>query len=155
MTINAKDLFSLSGKVVLLTGAAGNLGSQYVDGLSQVGANVVLADMNYAECIKIEKTIRKKYDVDPLSLKLDLTNQKSISNLVSRVLKKYSKIDVLINNAAYQGTDEIRTTPFEKLLLKDWNKAVSVNLTGIFLLCQQIGEIMKKQKQGNIINIGS
>jgi len=155
MTINARDLFSLSGKVILLTGAAGNLGSQYVDGLSQVGANVVLADMNYVECVKIEKTVRKKYDVDPLSLKLDLTSQKSISNLVSKVLKKYSKIDVLINNAAYQGTDEIRTTPFEKLLLKDWNKAVSVNLTGIFLLCQQVGEIMKKQRQGNIINIGS
>lgn len=155
MAVKITDLFDLSGKIIVLTGAAGNLGSQYVDGLSQAGANVVLADMNYSDCIRIEKNIRTKYDVDPLSVNLDLTNKKSISNLVSKVVKKYSKIDVLINNAAYQGTDKIRKTPFEKLSLNDWNKAVSVNLTGIFLLCQQVGAIMKKQKHGNIINIGS
>ena len=69
--------------------------------------------------------------------------------------KKYSKIDVLINNAAYQGNNKIRKTSFEELSLRDWNKAISVNLTGIFLICQQVGKIMKKQGTGNIINIGS
>ncbi len=153
--MNINKLFDLSGKVIILTGAAGNLGSQYAEGLSQAGANVVLGDLDYSRCIQIAKKLRKTYDVEPEPVKLDLTKQVSISNLVSKTMKKYSRIDVLINNAAYQGNDVIRKTPFEELLLADWNEAIAVNLTGIFLACQEVGKIMKKQKQGNIINIGS
>ena len=153
--MNIKKFFDLTDKVIILTGAAGNLGIQYAEGLSQAGANVVLCDVNYLGCQKIEKQIKKKYDTNPLSVKLDLTKKPSILNLVFKTMKKYSKIDVLINNAVYQGDNNIRKTPFEELPLEYWNKAISVNLTGIFLLCQQVGKIMKKQKQGNIINIGS
>lgn len=155
MRMNVNKLFDLSGKVIILTGAAGNLGLQYVEGLSQAGANVVLGDLNYSECAQIAKRIKKTYDVDPEPIKLDLTKPASISNLVSKTIKKYSRVDVLINNAAYQGNDVIRKTPFEDLSLADWNEALSINLTGIFLACQEAGKIMKKQKQGNIINIGS
>ena len=153
--MNVEQLFDLSGKVVIITGAAGNLGSRYAVGLSQFGANVVLADIDYIKCKQMAKKIKEKYLTDPEPIKLDLTKKKSISNVVSKVLKKYSKIDVLINNAAYQGNDKIRKTSFENLSLDDWNKSISVNLTGVFLMCQQVGKIMKKQKQGNIINIGS
>ena len=153
--MNAKKLFDLSGNVVIITGAAGNLGSQYAEGLSQVGANVVLGDLDYVKCKQISLKLKKKYDVDPLSLKLDLTKKLSISNLVTKTIKKYSKIDVLINNAAYQGNNNIRKTSFEELSLRNWNKAIAVNLTGIFLICQQVGKIMKKQRTGNIINISS
>ena len=153
--MNVKNIFDLTDKTVILTGAAGYLGGNYADGLSQSGANVVLADINYQGCKKLEHKIREKYDVDPLSVKLDLTQPKSINNLVSKITKKYSNIDVLINNAAYQGTPKIRTAGFENLTLETWNEAISVNLTGIFLLSQQIGKIMKNQKFGNIINISS
>ena len=153
--MNVKNIFDLTDKTVILTGAAGYLGGNYADGLSQSGANVVLADINYQGCKKLEHKIREKYDVDPLSVKLDLTQSKSINNLVSKITKKYSSIDVLINNAAYQGTPKIRTAGFENLTLETWNQAISVNLTGIFLLSQQIGKIMKNQKFGNIINISS
>ena len=153
--MNVKNIFDLTDKTVILTGAAGYLGGNYADGLSQSGANVVLADINYQGCKKLEHKIREKYDVDPLSVKLDLTQSKSINNLVSKITKKYSDIDVLINNAAYQGTPKIRTAGFENLTLETWNQAINVNLTGIFLLSQQIGKIMKNQKFGNIINISS
>lgn len=153
--MKVKNLFDLSDKTIVLTGAAGYLAKSYVDGLSQVGANIVLSDINYQGCKKIEKQIREKYDVDPLSVKLDLTNSKSIKNMISKITKKYSSIDVLINNAAYQGDKKIRSAGFEKLELSTWNQAINVNLTGIFLLCQQIGKIMSKQKSGNIINISS
>jgi len=153
--MNTENLFNLSNKVIILTGAAGNLGTHYAEGLSKAGANVVLCDTNFDSCKKIVKLIKKKYDVEPTAVKLDLTKKASILNLVKTTMKKYSKIDVLINNAAYQGNDKIRTTKFEELALNDWNKAVSVNLTGIFLTCQQVGKIMRKQKHGNIINIAS
>ena len=153
--MKVKKLFDLSDKTIVLTGAAGHLGKNYVDGLSQFGANVVLSDINYQGCKKIEKQMREKYDIDPLSVKLDLTDPKSIKCMISKITKKYSSIDVLVNNAAYQGDKKIRSAGFEKLELGTWNKAINVNLTGIFLLCQAVGKIMLKQKSGNIINISS
>jgi len=153
--MNVKKLFDLSGKVVVITGAAGNLGSQYAEGLSQSGANVVIADLDHNKCVQIANTLKKEYGVDPMPIKLDLTKKSSVVNLFSKTVAKYSKIDVLINNAAYQGNDAIRKTSFEELSLNDWNEALAVNLTGIFLACQEAGKIMKKQKRGNIINIGS
>tara|TARA_Y100000590_G_scaffold115951_1_gene132328 strand:- start:19097 stop:19894 length:798 start_codon:yes stop_codon:yes gene_type:complete len=153
--MNVKKLFDLSDKTIILTGAAGFLGSSYVDGLSQAGANVVLCDVNLQGCKKIENNIKKKYDTNPISVKLDVTNTKSIENLIKKVTKKYSRIDVLINNAAYQGDSKIRTVQFEELDINSWNKAIDVNLTGIFQLCQQVGKVMLKQKSGNVINISS
>ena len=121
--MNVEQLFDLSGKVVIITGAAGNLGSRYADGLSQFGANVVLADIDHAKCKQMAKKIKEKYLTDPEPIKLDLTKKKSISNMVSKVLKKYSKIDVLINNAAYQGM--IKS---EKLVLKNYHWMIGINL---------------------------
>ena len=153
MDIN--KLFDLSDKVVVITGAAGLLGTQYAYGLSQAGANVVLSDLNLTNCKTIEKEIKKKFSTKPMSIKLDLTKQKSISSMTSAIIKKYSKIDVLVNNAAYQGNTKIRTAGFENLALNVWNQAIDVNLTGVFLCCQSIGKQMLKQKSGNIINIAS
>ena len=148
-------LFDLSDRVIIITGAAGNLGSKYAEGLSQAGANLVLADLDYARCKKLGKQLESKYSTKTLAVKLDLTNKISIKNMVSKSMKEFSKIDVLINNAAYQGNQKTRKIKFEDLPLNEWNKAVSVNLTGIFLTCQEVGKIMVKQKNGNIINISS
>lgn len=153
--MNIKKLFDLSGRTIIITGAAGLLGSQYADGLSQVGANVVLADISLPQCKILEKNIKNKYSTNPFSVKLDLTKQSSIKSMVSSIKKKYSKIDVLVNNAAYQGNKKIRSSGFENLKLDTWNQAIDVNLTGVFLCCQEVGKQMLKQKNGNIINIAS
>ena len=150
-----KNFFDMSNRVVIITGAAGTLGSQYAKGLSRSGAKVVLADLSYNACKKIVEEIEREYSVEALPVKLDLRKKNSIKQMVSKTVKKFSKIDVLINNAAYQGNDKLRTTPFESFPLSDWNNALSINLTGIFLCCQEVGKIMLKQKNGNIINIAS
>ena len=153
--MNINKLFDLSNRVIVITGAAGLLGTQYAYGLSQSGANVVLADLNETKCKSLEKKIKKKFSTKPMSIKLDLTKKESILSMTSSILKKYSKIDVLINNAAYQGNPKIRSSGFENLELETWNQAIDVNLTGVFLCCQSIGKQMIKQKSGNIINIAS
>jgi NAD(P)-dependent dehydrogenase (short-subunit alcohol dehydrogenase family) len=153
--MNIHKLFDLSDKVIIITGAAGLLGTQYAYGLSHAGANVVLADIDLKKCKFTEKQIKKKFSTNPMSIKLDLTNNESILSMTSTVIKKYSKIDVLINNAAYQGNSKIRSSGFENLELETWNQAIDVNLTGVFLCCQSIGKQMIKQKSGNIINIAS
>ena len=148
-------LFDLSGRIVIITGAAGNLGSKYAEGLTQAGANVVLADIDYATCKQLGKQLENKYSIKNLAIKLDLNDKSSIENMVSKTMKQFSKIDILINNAAYQGNSKSRKIKFENFPLNEWNKAVSVNLTGVFLTCQEVGKIMVKQKYGNIINISS
>lgn len=153
--MNKKDIFDVTKKTVIITGAAGLLGPEYAEGLSQYGANIVLADIDYSKCKKIAIELSKKYRVDPLPIKVNISDKKSIKNLVNKTLKKYSKIDILINNAVYQGNDKIRNTKFVDLPLSIWNKAVAVNLTGMFLCCQEIGRIMENQKSGVIINISS
>lgn len=151
----SSKIFDLSGRAVILTGAAGLLGAQYADGLSQVGANVVLTDVNYSRCKKIAKDLESKYNVTPLAIKLDITNQESVKKMVSIVLKKFKKIDILVNNAAFNNRKKNKSAPFEKFLLSTWNKMLSVNLTGMFLCTKEVGRVMLRQKHGVIINIGS
>ena len=152
MSIN--KIFNLSNKVIILTGAAGLLGTEYAHGLSQAGANVVLADLNFDKCKKLSLNLNKKYDVNSFPIKLDVTKINSINTMIKAVIKKFSKIDILINNAYFSeaGYTKIK---FENYDLDIWKKGLNVNLSGIFLCCQQIGKIMKKQKNGNIINISS
>jgi len=153
--MNVKKMNNLSEKVVFLTGAAGLLGTQYATALSSAGANVVLADINYNKCKKIEKELKEKNNVSPFSIKMDISNKKSIDNAIAKVMKKYSTIDVLVNNAVFPETQKERSIQFEKFPLELWNKIFAVNVTGVFLCNQKIGSIMVKQKKGSIINISS
>lgn len=152
---NVRKLFDLSGRVVIITGGAGLLGTEYAHGLSQAGANVVVSDLDYERCNELVNELEKKYNVNPLAVRLDITNKKSVENMVSKVMKKFSKIDVLVNNAVIQGNPKLRTTSFEEFPLSVWNKSLEVNLTGMFLCCQQVGKVMVRQKRGVIINISS
>lgn len=153
--MNVRKLFDLSDRTVLLTGAAGLLGKQYAEGLSQAGANVILSDLNYSECKKIENELRRKYKCSPFAVKVDISNEKSVKNLVETTLKRFSSIDVLINNAVFPETKKERSIPFEKFPLSIWNQVISVNLNGMFLCTREVGKIMKKKKHGSVINISS
>lgn len=147
--------FDLRGKTVIITGAAGLLGSEYALGLSSEGANVVIADLNIKKCKTLENNIKKKYNTDPLSIKFDVTKPTSVENLVKKTMKKFGKIDVLVNNAILPESGKNKKIKFENYPLALWNKIIDVNLTGMFLCCREVGKIMKQQKNGVIINISS
>jgi|TARA_B110000495_G_scaffold167222_1_gene153627 NAD(P)-dependent dehydrogenase (short-subunit alcohol dehydrogenase family) len=147
--------FSLKGKNIVLTGAIGYLGSKYAEGLSKFGANVILADINLSKAEKMKKILEEKFSTNPLAIKVDISNKKSVQQMASKICKKYKSIDVLINNAFYQETKKEKTSDFENFSLDAWEKSIRVNLTGTLICCQEIGKIMKKQKNGNIINISS
>ncbi len=153
--MNMRKVFDFSNRVIVITGAAGLLGSEYADGFCQAGVNVVLADKNFEKCKKLAAKLEKKYGVKSLPIKLDVTNPNSIKKMVAHITKKFSKIDVLVNNAIYPEIGKIKKTKFEDFPLDIWKKGIDVNLTGMFLCSQQIGKIMKKQKNGVIINISS
>ena len=153
--MNVKKIFDFSNRVVVITGAAGLLGTEYANGFSQAGANVVLADKNFIKCKKLAIELEKKFGVKPLAVNLDVTNPKSIKKMVEQVMKKFSKIDILVNNAIFPEIGKMKKIKFEDFPLDVWEKGVDVNLTGMFLCSQQVGKIMVKQKKGVIINISS
>jgi NAD(P)-dependent dehydrogenase (short-subunit alcohol dehydrogenase family) len=149
------EMFDLSGKVVILTGAAGFLGSEFADVLSEAGANVVLADIREHECKDLAKNLSKKYSTAPLGIFVDVTDKTSVEEMVNRIVSKYSKIDSLINNAIYEPRTRDLHAPLEDFSLENWNKVIAVNLTGVFLCAQAVGKQMVRQGYGSIINISS
>jgi len=150
-----KNLFNLSDKTVILTGGAGFLGTVYAEAFLRSDSNLILADLNFVKCKKIANSLNKKFSNRCIPIKLDVTKKKSIQSLVSKTMKKFGRIDVLINNATNQGNKSLRQKNFVDFPLSEWNNEVSVNLTGVFLCCQEVGKIMFSQKCGSIINISS
>lgn len=148
-------LFNLSGKVAIVTGAAGQLGGEYVKILLGAGASVAAFDIRPDN----PKSILRKISSDKLIVvEVDITKRKSIENGLAIVVSQFGIPSILINNAAIDAppnTDEHDTGPFENYPESSWNMMMEVNLKGMFLCCQIIGGYMAKSGGGSIINISS
>ena len=153
-----KNIFDLKDRVIVLTGSAGLLGTQYAHILSDAGANLVLVDTNVKKNKELQKQIYKKFQTNPICLEVDITSKKEVKKMASTIIKKFGRIDGLINNAFLnhaknQSKDGVNS--FETFPIEMWNKALELNLTGVFLCCQEIGKIMVQQKTGVIVNVSS
>ncbi|RZD46588.1 MAG: short-chain dehydrogenase [Thaumarchaeota archaeon] len=149
-------LFRLDGKTVVLTGAAGRLGSRFAHILCESGSNLILVDKDAKKNSKLKLELSKKYNTICEVFDIDITNETSVKEMVQKITKKFKKIDVLINNAHFIPRDHPkRDFPFEEYPLDLWNETVNINLSGLFLCSREIGRIMVKQNQGVIINISS
>jgi len=149
-------IFDLHDKTVILTGAAGRLGSRFAHVLSDAGANVILVDLVENDNKKLENTLKQKFKTKPLALKADITSESEVKSMVKDVVKKYKKIDILINNAHIVPRKDSRLdSTFEKFPLEIWDKMVTENLRGLFFCCREVGKVMLKQPGGVIVNISS
>ena len=151
-------LFDLREKTIVLTGSAGRLGTNFAYSLSGAGANVVLVDTNEKLNKKLEKNISKKFKTKALACDVDISKKNQVSELRKQIIEKYRKIDGLVNNAFFSPRLDVKRSArkFEDYPLDLWNKVVEINLTGVFLCCQELGKIMLKQKTGgSIVNISS
>jgi NAD(P)-dependent dehydrogenase (short-subunit alcohol dehydrogenase family) len=153
--MNIKKIFDFSNKTIVITGASGLLGTQFSDALCQTGANVVLGDIKLADCKKLEKELHQKYDVNILSVKLDIRNLNSIKNMIRKSQKQFGTIDGLVNNAVFPEGIKERSIKFEDFPVSLLKKGIETNTIGTFLCCQQVGKIMKSSKNGVIVNINS
>jgi NAD(P)-dependent dehydrogenase (short-subunit alcohol dehydrogenase family) len=153
MNKSIEKLFSLNDKVVVITGGAGMLGSQYAEVLSDAGAHVVITDINQESCDKVANNITKRNNIEAIGVESDITNEDSIKNMVDVVKTKFGKIDILINNAATKPKNLFNK--FEEYTIEDWRDVVAVDLDAVFLCSKIIGNEMLKQNNGVIINIGS
>ena len=143
------EMFSLNGKVAVVTGGSKGLGKAIALGLADAGADVVVASRTQADLDKVAEQIRAK-DQRALAIATDTTNLDSIKKLADKVMEEFGKIDILVNNAG-QGA----TVPFLKLPVEEWDRILTVNLKGYFLCTQVLGTHMFKAKSGRVINISS
>lgn len=141
------NLFSLKGKIAIVTGAGRGLGKAIALGLASAGADIVVSDV-----IDTAETVAEvqKLGVKAIGVKTDVTNKKDIEDLVATAIKTFGKIDILVNNAGV-----VKQGPSEDISEKDWDFVISVNLKGEFTCSQEVGKQMIKQKSGSIINIAS
>ena len=138
----------IKGKVVIVTGAARGLGQKYIIELAKEGAQVVFADIN--DCSETEAKVSEITN-DYLSLNLDVTEFDSCGNLVSSAVEKFGKVDVLVNNAALYGA--LKSSRFEDIDPEQWDRAMNVNVKGLWNCCRAVSPIMRENKNGSIINI--
>ncbi|MBI1227359.1 MAG: SDR family oxidoreductase [Bacteroidetes bacterium] len=151
------DIFDLTRKVALVTGATGLLGKQHCMALAESGASVVVADLNLGDCHHLAEELPGK---NHLSLALDVTLPHSLRTGRNAILKKYSRLDVLVNNAAVNDKFEspalaAEQSRFENYPLEMWLRSLEVNVTGVFLASQIIGAGMAERGSGSIINVAS
>ena len=154
--------FDLSGKNALITGAAGLLGLEHCEALLECDANIVLLDINDKNLIKVKNYLIDKYPKSKLHIySADLTIKQSLLDVRNDLQNKNIDINILINNAAINpkvdNNNKIyNTSRLESFSLEEWNKQISVGLTGSFLCCQIFGsEMAKLNKPASIVNIAS
>ena len=146
----SKDLFSLDGKVSIVTGGGRGLGYGIAQALAGAGSNLVIVGRSRDKLERASQEIMEETKRKVLPLPLDLAREGKIERLVQVVLKEFGRIDVLVNNA---GTTVRK--PFLEITEKEFDDVVHLNLRAVFFLTQAVVGEMIKQKRGKIINIAS
>jgi len=143
----------LKDKVALVTGGNGGLGTRICLALAQSGAHIaVVGGSNLASASAVAKEVRT-HGVESDAFLCDLQEPDAITKLVEDVIARFGRIDVLINDAAFN-----KAIPFpdlDALDLEIWNKILTINLTAPMLLCKAVAPIMQSQGAGRIVNITS
>lgn len=140
----------LDGKVVIVTGASGGIGSAIARSFAQEGARVVL---HYHRNRSGAEALRRELEkAAPITLKADLTKEADVGRLFAQVRKRFGRVDSLVVNAgAWEKTD----VPLHKKSLKQWQATVDGVLTSAFLCLREFMRLVEKQKRGNAVLIGS
>jgi len=152
--------FTLKGKVALITGASGLLGVEHANALLELGATVVMTDIDKVGLDKAFNDLMSVYDKKNVICKImDVTSQKSILYVANELKNDGVNVDILINNAAIdpkvQADSVVETSRLENFLVDDWDFQISVGLTGAMLCAQIFGSKMAKRGNGVILNIAS
>ena len=139
----------LEGKLAIITGGARGIGKEIAVLFAKEGANIAICDVNLEEA---EKTAKEIQDLgrESLAFKVDVTDQSQIQGMVDKILDKFNKIEIRINNAGITK---------DNLLLRmseeEWDKVIAVNLKGTFLCTKIVAKAMLKQRFGKIVNLAS
>jgi len=140
---------SVKGKVILVTGGGQGLGAAICRAMAEDGAKVIAGDVNENKLQNVVKEITDSGG-DIKSYPMNVADEENVQKVISQIIKEHGKIDVVINNAGIDYTKSI-----EEITYEEWNKVISVNLTGPFNVSKAVYPFMKKNGSGHIVNITS
>ncbi|MBD2848274.1 SDR family oxidoreductase [Paenibacillus sp. IB182496] len=144
------QLFRLDGRTAIVTGGAGLYGRLIARALAEAGASVVIASRDEARCEQAAAELREE-GMAAIGLALDLEDERSIGELVAAVLRRYGRLDVLVNNAVSRtGLADLEQTD-----KRGWETAQAINGAGLMLMTQAAVAPMREQGGGSIVNIAS
>lgn len=145
-----KDMFSLQGKVAIVTGGNGGLGKGMARGLASMGASIVIAARNQTKTAQAVKELKQEFGVRATGITLDVLDLESVRQMATKTLEAFGRIDILVNNAGMN----IRKLP-QDYKLEEWQIILRTNLDSALLCSQAVYPAMKAGGGGKIINIGS
>ena len=143
------DGIRLDGKIALVTGAAGVIGTETMKLLALRGARIVAVDRDAAALQRAVAQLGA--DAEPLSITADVTSENEVAGYVAAAVAKFGAIDVFFNNAGIEG----RIGPVINTSLEDFRRVLDVNVVGVFLGMKHVLPVMLKQNSGSIINTAS
>jgi NAD(P)-dependent dehydrogenase (short-subunit alcohol dehydrogenase family) len=152
-SIRVRDALSLEGRVVVVTGGAGLLGAQHAAAVAELGARVVLIDLDGGRAHDAAAAV----DGEATGVQADITDPGSVDAALQAVLDAYGRVDALINNAANNPKVEGGAAParLESLALDEWQADIAVGLTGALLCSRAFGAEMARRGKGSIVNVAS
>ncbi|MCZ6609830.1 MAG: SDR family oxidoreductase [Alphaproteobacteria bacterium] len=146
------NLFDLTGKVAVVTGGAGIIGSRVCRALAAHGARVAVVDIDKGAAGDLAKDIVADYGTEAIDIHCDVSAPESVAAMVETVRHAFGGIHVLHNNAAAKAKNlDDFFAPFENFKLEVWREVMAVNLDGMFLVAQAVGKHMVEQGQGGSI----
>jgi len=157
--MDANTRFDLTGKVIVVTGGNGLLGSAYCQALAEHGAHVVVADLPGAHPQEAAQDLSQRTGRRALGLPCDVAVEADVVELFQRTLQEFGRVDGVMNNAAATGEHLMREgavfSPFEDYPLAVWEAVLRVNLTGVFLVAREGGKALLKSGGGSMVNVSS
>jgi 3-oxoacyl-[acyl-carrier protein] reductase len=141
----------LKDKVAIVTAAAGaGIGRTAASMLAREGARVIVTDIHEERSIRTARAIHDEYGVEAVGIRCDVTNITDVKNVVQETLKRFGRIDILLNNA---GTN--RPSQIVDMKDEEWHLVINTSLTGTFYCTRAVLPAMMEQRQGRIVNISS
>jgi 3-oxoacyl-[acyl-carrier protein] reductase len=144
----------LNGAVALVTGGNGGLGQRICHVLAKAGARVaVMYAQSRDQAESVARELAARHQVDAAAFACDITDGAAVAGLIGQITKRFGRLDILVNDAAYNKS--VPFTDLDNLTFDLWDKIMDVNLTGPLRLIKAVAPVMKAQGRGRIVNIAS
>ena len=145
----------LNGRVAVITGSTKGNGRAIATIYSEQGANVVVTGRDQGEAQNVAADLSREYGTDALGLRIDVTSVAEVKEMVDRILHKYDRIDVLLNNAGYPILDSIWDVSFEQISDEVLERVLDVDTEGTYRGYREVLPLVVEKRRGVIINISS
>jgi len=140
-------MFDLTGQTAIVTGGATGIGEAIAERLTRSGAIVVIADLDIAGAESVTRRLGK----NSFPIRTNVADWESVEGAVEEIIRRTGQIDVLVNNAGIAGP----AAPIWDQTNEDWQKAIAINLSGVFYFCRAVIPHMRTRGYGRIVNIAS